>query len=293
MDLPQTLHGQLYLLAYDRKRHRFDFNNLWLLGFALRAAMLTDLFLTGHLQDTEGKACPARGARPGDPVLRAVFDTIGVNAPKSWAWLIAANEEHAPPLVRDQLKGNGWLCAQRRRTLGIIPTGRLGLYDEDMVGGLADRVAQALRNAIAGRPADPRPLALGLLGVLGEMPTVLHIDEHAQHRREVRELTFAAIAPLMGLDEAVESIYDVMRGRGGRDGGGTFVGRAALWRRLWRRLRWLACGAGVWIGCMPLWRSSIFLRPCSRRVRGSRGRWLRRVCGSGCVAVRRRWATGR
>ena len=187
MDLPQTLHGQLYLLAYDRNRHRFDFDNLWLLGFALRAAMLTDLFLTGYLQDAEGKACQASRTRLRDPVLRAVFDTIGVNGPKTWAWLIAANQAHAPRLVRDQLKGLGWLCAQRRRTLGIIPAGRLGLYDEDRVGGLADRVAQALRNAIAGRPADPRPLALGLLGVLGEMPTVFSIEERAQHRREVRD----------------------------------------------------------------------------------------------------------
>lgn len=197
MDLPQTLHGQLYLLAYDRKRHRFDLDNLWLLGFALRAAILTDLFLTGYLQDTEGKACPTSGARPGDPVLRAVFDTIGFNGPKTWGWLIAANEEHTPQLVRDQLRGHGWLCAQRRRTLGIIPTGRLGLYDEDTVGGLADRVAQALRNAIAGRLADPRPLALGLLGVLGEMPTVLSIDERAQRHRELRDLAFTAIAPIM------------------------------------------------------------------------------------------------
>ena len=72
MDLPQTLHGQLYLLAYDRNRHRFDFDNRWLLGLALCAAMLTDLFLTGHLQDAEGKACHASRARPGDPVLRGV-----------------------------------------------------------------------------------------------------------------------------------------------------------------------------------------------------------------------------
>ena len=43
MNLPQTLHGQLYLLAYDRKRHRFDGDNLPLFGLALRAAMLTDL----------------------------------------------------------------------------------------------------------------------------------------------------------------------------------------------------------------------------------------------------------
>ena len=69
MELPQTLHAQLYLLAYDRKRHQFRFerdngnDTHWLFGFALRAAMLTDLYLTGHLEDKDGKACPASAAR--------------------------------------------------------------------------------------------------------------------------------------------------------------------------------------------------------------------------------------
>jgi Golgi phosphoprotein 3 (GPP34) len=219
MDLPQTLHAHLHLLAYDRKRQRFDFDHLWLLGFALRAAMLTDLFLTGHLQDLEGNACPARGTRLRDPVLRAVFDTISVNEPRTWAWLTAANQTHTPRLVRDQLKDLGWLCEHRHRRLGIIPTRRLGLYDEDMVGGLADRVAQALRNSIAGRPADPRPLTLGLLGILGEMPTVFSIEERAQHRQRLWDLTFAAIAPFRGLHEAVASVYEEMQGKGGVVGG--------------------------------------------------------------------------
>ena len=56
---------------------------------------------------------------------------------------------------------------------------------------------------------------MGLLGVLGEMPTVFSTEERAQHRLELRDLTFAAIAPIMGLQEAVQSIYDVMRGGGG------------------------------------------------------------------------------
>jgi len=38
--LPQTLHGRLYLLADDRKRHRFDGDNLPLFGFALHPARL-------------------------------------------------------------------------------------------------------------------------------------------------------------------------------------------------------------------------------------------------------------
>lgn len=82
MDLPQTLHGQLYLLAYDRKRHRFDVYSGELFGFALRAAMLTDLYLTGHLEDKGGTPYPSSVARPGDPVLRAAFDQIGVTGRK-------------------------------------------------------------------------------------------------------------------------------------------------------------------------------------------------------------------
>jgi hypothetical protein len=56
--------------------------------------------------------------------------------------------------------------------LGIIPTARVGLYDEDMVSGLADRVIEALRNAIDDRPADPRPLAVGLLAVQAQLPVI-------------------------------------------------------------------------------------------------------------------------
>lgn len=82
--------------------------------------------------------------------------------------------------------------------LGIIPTARLELYDEDMVSGLADRVTEALHNAIDGLHADPRPFAVGMLGVLGQMPTVFSFKESSQHRQELRELTLAAIQPNSG-----------------------------------------------------------------------------------------------
>jgi hypothetical protein len=210
VDLPQTLHGQLYLLAYDRKRHRFDVYNLRLFGFALRGTMLTDLYLTGHLEDKGGKPYPSSVARPDDPVLRAAFDQIGVTGRKDWAQLIAENEKDAPQVVRDQLKATGWLRVQQRRMLGIIPTARLGLYDEDIVSGLADQVTEALRNAIDGLPAAPRPLAAGLLAVLGQMPTVLGFKESSRHRQELRELTFAAIAPIVGLHQAIETYLEAV-----------------------------------------------------------------------------------
>jgi Golgi phosphoprotein 3 (GPP34) len=205
--LPQTLHGQLYLLADDRKRHRFDGDNLPLFGFALRAAMLTDLYLTGHIEDKEGKPHRSSLPTPEDPLLRAACVRIGSAGRKDWAQLIVEDEKKARAAVRDQLKAAGWLRVQRPR-FGIIPTARLGLSDEDTVSGLAGQVTEALRNAIDGRQADPRPLAVGLLAVLGQMPTVFSFKESSRHREQIRELIFAAIAPIVGLQQAIETYYE-------------------------------------------------------------------------------------
>jgi Golgi phosphoprotein 3 GPP34 len=213
VDLPQALHGQLYLLAYDRNRRHFDGADRPLFGFALRAAMLTDLYLTGHLEDQAGKPCQSQGACPDDPVLRAAFERIGT-APKDWAAYIAENPKPVIRDVRDQLQAAGWLSAQRRWTIGIIPTTRLTLRDEDMVGILANRVTEALRNAIDGLQAEPRPVAVGLLGVLGQLPTVFRLEESARHRDELRQMTFAAIAPIVGLHQAIQTHYDDVRNRG-------------------------------------------------------------------------------
>jgi hypothetical protein len=95
--------------------------------------------------------------------------------------------------------------------LGIIPTARLAPYDADMVGLLADRVAEALRNAIGALQANPRPLAVGLLGVLGQMPTVFSFDESARHRQVLRQMTFAAIEPIVGLHQAIQTYHDDLR----------------------------------------------------------------------------------
>jgi hypothetical protein len=62
VNLPRTLHSQLFLLAYDRRHQTFDGDRRWCFGFALRAAMLSDLYLAGHLEDEndEGHALPRR-----------------------------------------------------------------------------------------------------------------------------------------------------------------------------------------------------------------------------------------
>jgi hypothetical protein len=204
VELPRTLHAQLYLLAYDRKHHRFGGTTSsarWLFEFALRSAMLTDLHLTGYLADTDGKAQPIRGVRHDDPVLHeALKDAAGQN----WTRWIAQGQRDVRQLVGDQLEATGWVNVQRRRTLGVLPA-RLGVYDDDMVGGLAYRVIEALDSIIDDKPADPRPLALGLLAFNGQLPVVSAFFENLEHRGRLREMTFAAIEPILGLHQAIQN----------------------------------------------------------------------------------------
>ncbi|HXO84756.1 MAG TPA: GPP34 family phosphoprotein, partial [Gemmatimonadales bacterium] len=91
--------------------------------------MLTDLYLTGCLEDKAGRPHRLPGMRPDDPVLCAAFDQIHDT---DWAKLILENRGKAPHVVRDQLQATGWVQVQRHRMLGLIPTTRMALYDEDM-----------------------------------------------------------------------------------------------------------------------------------------------------------------
>jgi Golgi phosphoprotein 3 (GPP34) len=207
MDGPTTLHGQLYLLAYDCARQRFSGKNS-LFEFGLRAAMFTDLYLTGHLEDRADRPRPTACPPPEDPVLRWAFDQAGSG--RSWAALIARNNR-ADRIVRDQLRAEGSLCAHRHRLLGCIPTDRDAPRDDGVVEALTYQVRDALHRALLDLPAEPRPLALGLLAVQAQMDTVLTRDESSRHRAALRELTAAAIEPIMALPGVIARHHDDVR----------------------------------------------------------------------------------
>jgi hypothetical protein len=211
VDLPRALHSRLYLLTYDGDRRRFVFHRAdhrWLFGLALRAAMLTDLYLSGYLQDREGKACPTGVARPDDLLLcEALTAAVG----QAWAKSIGHGERRARRDVREQLLAVGWLSEHQRRMFGAAPTTRLRLHDEGMVNGLADEVTTALSDAIDGRPSDPQALALGLLAFLAQMPIVCPFADDPHLRSELRDMICAAIEPILGLDQAIQRCYADMR----------------------------------------------------------------------------------
>jgi hypothetical protein len=209
--LPQTLHAQLFLLAYDRCRGRLDGNDRWRFGLALRTAMLTDLYLTGHLTTEEQRPRPVGVTPPCDPLLRAALDGIGDCKPRNWMHAVAGDQRNVAGIVRSQLEADGWLWVQRHRVLGIIPRHRLRLNDEDRVGSLAADVVTALRNAIGGRSAEERPLAVGLIGALGQLPTVFGFDEAARHCRELEDLVDRGVPPITGMRQVIEAVHSAIR----------------------------------------------------------------------------------
>jgi hypothetical protein len=219
MELPRTLHGQLYLLAYDRKRRRFEYGsdgswkNQWRLEFALRSAMLTDLYLTGCVEDKNGEASPVK-AHHDDPLLN---DALNRAAGRGWSQLVYRGGRTCQD-VFGQLQTAGWIRGKRRKMLGLVAA-RCDVYDEDMVEMLASRVTEALRNILADRPADPRSLAVGLIAVQAQLPAVAGFTDDKYVRLRLREMTLAAIEPILGLYNAIHTHYsDVRAGAFGGSG---------------------------------------------------------------------------
>jgi Golgi phosphoprotein 3 GPP34 len=210
LELPQTLHGQLFLLSYDCRRKRVDGDDRWRFGLALRTAMLTDLYLTGHLKDEEGMPCRVELTRPGDPLLWAALDEMGDNEQTNWTRAVAQDQRSVPRLVRSQLEAAGWILVQRRRMLGIVPATRVRLHDEDLVSGLADQVAAALRNAVDGRPADERLLSVGLLGALGQLPTVVGFEEAFRHYEELEGLVDRGVPPISAMRQVIDVVHSAI-----------------------------------------------------------------------------------
>lgn len=211
--LPATLYGQLFLLSIDRQRMRFDHRNPALAGMALRAAMLTDLHLNAQVHDLHGMPRESGGARPKGVVLAAMLDELNRCKYTSWARAISPKPERAIRTVQLQLEADGWIGL--RRTIPGITAPRVSLHDGALVESLADRVTHAVRNAVAGQPAEPLPLAVGLLGIIGQLPTVFSYREAAHNKARLLSLIAATIEPILGLQEAVLWRLEVTRNQVG------------------------------------------------------------------------------
>src|SRR4051812_7221508 len=104
--------------------------------------------------------------------------------------------------------------------MGIVPA-RCEVYDDGVVGALAHRVTDTLRNVLDDRTVEPRPLAVGLIAVQAQVAAVSDFTGHAHDRERLREMPLAAIEPIFGLQQVIHNRYSSsgVSGEGGCGGG--------------------------------------------------------------------------
>jgi Golgi phosphoprotein 3 (GPP34) len=187
---------QLYLLTYNPDKNRIG--RAGYLGCTLRAAALTDLFLTGHLLDDSGKVRVAARSAPGgpaalDPFLAGVLDEItAASRPRTWKHYVGRNEKAAVRAVVGQLEAARVVRVEERRVLGVIRLTTVRARDGRVPRALRREVRQALDGTVPVSRVEPRTAALAALASTGAVRTVATRRERWANRE--RTAAFAGIA---------------------------------------------------------------------------------------------------
>jgi hypothetical protein len=204
MNASTTLPQRLYLLAYDTRRqritHRFE------LRYALRAAVLLDLGLRGHLTDHDGTVLAERVRECDDPLLRAALTEIEAKPGRSWKHWVRAGHRSVEGAVRDRLSADGRIEVRRRlgprRAKIIVP-------DLQPVLRVTNDVRRTLREQ---RPAPADAALLVLADTVG-LPAVGSTDKRAR-KHQIDRLTDS-------LGPAVPALRAVIRGMRAAASGGS------------------------------------------------------------------------
>jgi hypothetical protein len=190
MKTPESLPAELFLLAYDTRKGRLTERSH--LGYILRAAALTDLWLSGHLAEVEGKTEPGK-AKPAvpDPLLGTVLGQVAGTPGKKWKHWIRKDYRAYVHQVRDQLEADRVIKVEKHRVLGIFPANRITLRQPQVLTRLASRVGAAVRGAQPLSRVDPHDAALVALVAAGELNVVLGRAKRRQAKARIAQLTEA------------------------------------------------------------------------------------------------------
>jgi hypothetical protein len=199
-----TLPQRLYLLAYDTRRqritHRFE------LRYALRAAVLLDLGLRGHITDHDGTVLAERAGGCDDPVLRTALAEIDAAPGRSWKHWIRAGHRSVEGAVRGQLSADGRIEVRRR-----LGPRRAKIIVPDLQPVL--RVTNDVRRALREERPDPADAALLVLAGTVGLPAVAATDKRTRKQRIDR------LAEPLG--PAVPALRAVIRGMRAAASGGS------------------------------------------------------------------------
>ncbi|MFC4051734.1 GPP34 family phosphoprotein [Actinomadura syzygii] len=181
--VPETLPARMFLLAYDVRRQRMSRGGARL-GYVLRAAALTELYLDGRLGEERRRPVPGT---PGDDPY-GVLAQIAASRPRSWQHWVRRDARAIVGAVRDELARDGFVRVRSRRVLGLFPRHEVTVRDHRVVKSLWGGASSALR----GRPVahvNSYDAAAVALAAAGELKTVLPGADRRRHKRRIAELT--------------------------------------------------------------------------------------------------------
>ncbi|WP_067480915.1 GOLPH3/VPS74 family protein [Actinomadura hibisca] len=182
VDLPDSLPARMFLLSYDLTKKRLSGRGE--LGYLLRAAALTELYLDGRLVDERRR--PRPGTPGQDPY--GVLAEITESRPRSWQHWVRKGHRAMVTTVRAELVAGGWIREEQGRALGLFPVRRITVRDPRVVKTLWGGASSALH----GRPVahvNSYDAAAVALAAAAELKTVLPRGDRRRHKRRIAELT--------------------------------------------------------------------------------------------------------
>ncbi|MFE9310971.1 GPP34 family phosphoprotein [Streptomyces sp. NPDC006706] len=183
-----SLPARLYLLAWDTKRLKIT--GTAQLHLLVRAGALTELARRGLLVDDDGVAVPAGlDADTGDPVLDGLLELVRESRPRRWKAWVTLHARTTLDAVREQLTAEGFLRAERRRVLGVLPSVDYALERVAVVDALREEARRALEGPLPPAEVSERDAAVVALAAAAELRTLVPAKDRRRHRRRIEELT--------------------------------------------------------------------------------------------------------
>ncbi|RVU22241.1 GPP34 family phosphoprotein [Streptomyces antnestii] len=213
--MTQPLYSRMYLTAYDTSAH--DLYDRTRTGFLLRAAVLAELAIRGHLAESGGDVTVATPGPTGDPVLDLTLDRVAGDR-RGWKSWIKHDRKETLLAVEDRLAAQGVLAVEDKKSFGRTRRA-VTVRDASAVTSLQATAAGLLHGAEPAARIAPADAALVALAVAGGIRSVVSRAEAHARKHRVEELTARLDAVAPGLGKAIGGLGMTMVAAQGGMGG--------------------------------------------------------------------------
>ncbi|PJM92545.1 GOLPH3/VPS74 family protein [Streptomyces sp. CB01373] len=200
-----SLPARLYLLAWDTGRLKIT--GTARLHLLVRAGALTELAQRGLLVDDDGIAVPVGlDESTGDPVLDGLLELVQESRPRRWKTWVTLHARTTLDAVREQLAAEGFLSAERRRVLGVLPSLDYALERVAAVDALREGARRVLEGPLPAAEVPERDAAVVALAAAAELRTLVPAKDRRRHKARIDELTDRSGAAAPALRRVVREV---------------------------------------------------------------------------------------